>query len=76
MHIHGMTCGQVSALVPTQAAQQTIAAKRAAAETRRKLLSYAALTRVDGYVPGDRSGRRDPPEDQDAFRKILVSMKI
>lgn len=82
MHLHGVSSSQLAALVPTQSVQQAAAARRTAAEVRRKLSSCAtagdpyAVARVDGYTPGDRGGRQYPPQDEDAFRNILVAIKL
>jgi len=77
MHIHGAHSIQSAALVPTQSAQQASAARKAAAETRRKLASFAAtagaVSRVDAYTPGER--RHNPPQDEGTFRDLLVSMR-
>jgi hypothetical protein len=78
MHIHGAHNGPFAALVPTQSAQQASAARKAAAEVRRKLSSCAAtsdpgaISCADAYTPSER--RQDPPQDEDTFRRILVSV--
>lgn len=80
MHIHGAHNIQFAALVPTQATQQATAARKAAAEVRRKLAGAASsagagsVSHIDAYTPGDR-GRQHPPRDEDSFRKILVSIQ-
>jgi hypothetical protein len=82
MHVHGISSSQVAGLIPTQVARQALAARRSAAEVRRKLSNVAvagspyAVARVDGYTPGDRGGRQNPPQDEDTFRNILTSIKI
>ena len=78
MHIHGAHNSQFAALVPTESAQQAGAARKAAAEVRRRLSSFAAasetgaISRVAAYMPGERG--QDPPQGEDAFRKMLVSI--
>jgi hypothetical protein len=80
MHVHGAHNIQSTALVPTQSTQQAIAARKAAAEVRRKLAGAASsvyagsVSPVDAYTPGDRP-RQQPPQDEDSFRKILVSIQ-
>jgi hypothetical protein len=80
MHIHGTHNVQFAALVPTQSAQQAIATRKAAAEVRRKLAGIASsggagsVSSIDAYTPGDRR-RQDPPQDEDNFRKVLVSIQ-
>jgi hypothetical protein len=79
MHIHSAQNIQFAALVPTQSAQQAIAARKAATEIRRKLASFSSsasadsVSQVDAYIPGERR-RQDQPQDEDAFRNIFVSI--
>jgi hypothetical protein len=79
MHIHGAHNVQFAALVPTQSAQQAIAARKAAAEVRRKLASFSfaasadSVSEVDAYTPDERR-RQDQPQDEEAFRNIFVSI--
>jgi hypothetical protein len=81
MHVHGASYSQFAAPIPAQSVQQAMAARRAAAEVRRKLSRVAlaagadGVSRVDSYTPGD-GRRRDPQHDPDAFRKVFVSIKI
>jgi predicted aconitase len=81
MHIHGSHNIQLAALVPTQSAQQASAARKAAAEVRRKLAALAstagagAISHIDAYTPGDRRRRDPPPQEEDSFRKVLVSIQ-
>jgi hypothetical protein len=80
MHIHGTHNVQFAALVPTQSVQQANAARKSAAEVRRKLTGIASsggegsVSSIDAYTPGDRRPQ-DPPQDQDSFRKVLVSIQ-
>lgn len=81
MHIHGISGSQLAALAPAQSAQQAMAARKAAAEARRKLAGFAsaagadAVGYVEAYTPGDR-GRRHNPQEQESFRSVFVSIKI
>jgi hypothetical protein len=82
MHIHGVSSSQIAALIPTQSAQHAMAARRADLEVRRKLSGFAStagtdsVAYVDAYTPGDRGRRKKPPQDDQAFRNVLVSIKI
>jgi hypothetical protein len=82
MHIHGAMSSQLATLIPTQSAQQTTAARRAAAEVRRKLTGSAAACATDAvscvetYTPGSRQRKDGDPADEKAFRKILASISI
>ena len=82
MHVHGATSSQMMALVPTQAAQQARAVRRAAAEVRKKLTGSAntggsdAVWHVDAYAPGNRRRRQDSPQDDEAFRNVFVSIQV
>jgi hypothetical protein len=78
MHIHHATTTP-AALVPTQSAQQATAARKAAAEVRAKLSSFAAgdddaISRIDGYAAGGRNRRQYPQKDDEQFRQVLVSV--
>jgi hypothetical protein len=82
MHIHSAMSNQMLALIPTQGTQQSIAAKKAAVEVRRKLTNYAAagnadaVSHVDAYAPGDHGRRKDPPQEEESFRDVFVSIQV
>jgi hypothetical protein len=69
-------------MAPPQATQQTVAARRAAAEVRRKLTAFAntdgegdAVSRVAAYTQGERGRRQNPEQDEEAFRNVFVSIR-
>ena len=66
-------------LVPAQSVQEAIAARKAAAEVRRRLAGFAAgkdaISGVDAYMPGERRRGDEAPVDEDAFRRLLVSFR-
>jgi len=79
MHIHGAHNIQFAALVPTQFTQQSLAARKVAAEVRRRLTSLApnesdAVAHVDAYTPDDRGRRQNPQPDEESFRSAFVSI--
>jgi hypothetical protein len=82
MHIHAAPMSsQAMSLAPTQATQQTIEARRAAAEVRRKLTNLAANDgeekpyRVEARGESDPNRRQQNPQhDEEAFRSIFVSI--
>jgi hypothetical protein len=79
MHIHGASSLQYAALVPTQGAQQAQAARRASAEVRRKLTSFAAsggedaVARAGAYAQGERGRKQEQPQGEEAFRNVFIS---
>jgi hypothetical protein len=85
MHIHGspltnqMALGSAGA---TQGAQQTMAARRAAAEVRGKLTSFAAsegdevVSRVNPRAEADPNRRPPPQQDDEPFRSVYFSASV
>jgi hypothetical protein len=80
MHIHGNLNTQVMSLGATQASQQAMATRRAAAEVRRQLTSFASdedgdlVTRVDTRQEADPDRKKGPQPDDEEFRSIYVSV--
>jgi hypothetical protein len=79
MHIHGASSLQYAALVSTQGAQQAQAARRAAADVRRKLTSFAAsggedaVAHVGAYAQDGRGRKQKQPQGEEAFRNVFIS---
>ena len=82
MHIHSSPLNNQLALrplSPTQGAQQTMAARKAAAEVRRKATSFAyseegeVVSRVDARAEADPNRRRSPQHDGEPFRSVFFS---
>lgn len=82
MHIHSTANTQISSLAATQASQQASAAKRAAADVRRKLASFAAdqdgdiVSRVDSRQEADPERRKNQQPDQEEFRSVFFSVSV
>jgi hypothetical protein len=80
MHIHSSPINNQLAFSPTQGAQQTMAARKAAAEVRRKLTSFAfseeedVVSRVDARAEADPNRRRSPQHDDEPFRSVFFSV--
>ncbi len=80
MHIHGSLNNQITPLGATQASQQAMATRRAAAEVRRQLTSFASeedgdlVTRVDARQEADPDRKKQPQPDEEEFRSIYVSI--
>ena len=82
MHIHSNPGSQMMVGL-TQSAQQTMAAKRAAAEVRKKLSGHAAMedgetvSRVDARAEGDPDRRRkSSQEEEESFRSVFFSISV
>jgi hypothetical protein len=66
----------------TQASQQAMETRRAAAEVRRKLTSFAAdedgdvVSRVDTQQEADPDRRRNQQPDEEEFRSIFFSVSV
>jgi hypothetical protein len=79
MHIHGNPISQV-APGSTQSTLQAIEARKAAAEVRRKLTSFAAsddgdvVSRVETQAEADPQRKRNPQQDEEAFRSVFISV--
>jgi hypothetical protein len=77
MHIHSYPIASQS--MPTQTAQQATELRKAAAEVRRKLTSFAAngedeaVSRVDPRAEADPDKRKNPQQDDDQFRSVFFS---
>jgi hypothetical protein len=78
MHIHSSPpAGQA---VPTQAAQQAMAARKAASEVRRKLTGFAATTDdeavhgIASHSQADPDRKQKPQHNDEEFRSVFVSV--
>lgn len=83
MHIHANPMSsQLTSLAPTQAAQQAMATKRAAAVVRRKLDSLSDTEDDEGaYLveqreDADPDQRKNPQHDQESFQGIFFSQSV
>jgi hypothetical protein len=82
MHIHSSPNTQLMSLGATQASQQAMATRRAAAEVRRKLTSFAAdedgdiVSRVDSQQEADPERRKNQQPDEEEFRSIFFSVSV
>jgi hypothetical protein len=82
MHIHGSSNSQILSLGATQANQQAMATRRADAEVRRKLATFAAdedgdiVSRVDTRQESDPDRRKKPQSDEEEFRSIYFSVSV
>jgi hypothetical protein len=82
MHIHSTQNSQIMSLGATQASQQAMATRRAAAEVRRKLTSLAAdddgdiVSRVDTRQDADPDRRKNSQPDDEEFRSIYFSASV
>jgi hypothetical protein len=80
MHIHTSLNNQIMSLGATQASQQAAATRRAAAEVRRQLTSFASdedgdlVTRVDTRQEADPDRPKRSQPDEEEFRSIYVSV--
>jgi hypothetical protein len=80
MHIHASAGAQMTAIGQTQHTQQTMAARRAAAEVRKKLSGFAAtedsetVSRVDARAEADPDRRQKPQQDEESFRSVFFSV--
>jgi hypothetical protein len=80
MHIHSTPLNNQMALGSTQAAQQAMETRKAAAEVRRKLTSLGnaaaeeeTVSRVDARAEADPNRRRSPQRDDEPFRSVFFS---
>ncbi len=82
MHIHSSLNSQIMSLGATQASQQALATRRAAAEVRHKLTSFAVdedgdvVSRVDARQESDPDHRKNPQPEEEEFRSIFVSVSV
>jgi hypothetical protein len=82
MHIHSSPNTQIMSIGMTQASQQAMATRRAAAEVRRKLTSFAAdedgdvVSRVDSQQEADPERRKNPQHDEEEFRSVFFSVSV
>ncbi len=82
MHIHSNTNSTQMMVGLTQSAQQTMAAKKAAAEVRRKLTGFAAteddeaISRVNPYTEPNPDRRQNPQQEEESFRSVFFSISI
>lgn len=82
VHIHSTPNSQIAPLGATQVSQQAIETRRAAAEVRRRLTSFAAdedgdlVTRVDSRQEADPDRRKKPQPDDEEFRSIYFSVSV
>jgi hypothetical protein len=80
MHIHTTPGNQIMSLGATQATQQAMATRRAAAEVRRKLTSFSAdedgdlISRVDARPESDPDRPKRQQPDEEEFRSVFVSV--
>jgi hypothetical protein len=81
MHIHSNPVSQL-ALASTQSTLQTQEARKAAATVRRKLSSLAAsedgdlISRIEAQAEPDPQRRRNPQQDEEAFRSVFFSISV
>jgi hypothetical protein len=81
MHIHGSPISQLAS-ASTQSTLQAMEARRAAAEVRRKLTSFAAsddgdvVSRVETQAEADPQRRKNPQHDEEAFRSVFFSVSV
>jgi hypothetical protein len=81
MHIHGNPISQM-APASTQSTLQAMEARKAAAEVRRKLTSFAAsddgdvVSRVETQAEADPQSRKNPRQDEEAFRSVFLSVSV
>ncbi len=81
MHIHGSPVSQL-ALASTQSTLQAIEARKAAADVRRKLTGFAAsddgdvVSRVETQAEADPQRRKNPHQDEEAFRSVFFSVSV
>jgi hypothetical protein len=81
MHIHSNPVSQL-ALGSTQSTLQTQEARKAAATVRRRLSSVAAsedgdlISRVEAHAEPDPQRRKNPQQDEEAFRSVFFSISV
>jgi hypothetical protein len=83
MHIHGNSLNsQLIALGATQGTQQAMAARKAAAEVRRKLTTFAAteedevVSRAEARSGSNPDRRQNPQQDETQFRSVFFSASV
>ena len=82
MHIHSTPNSQFMALTATQASQQAVETRRAAAEVRRKLASFASdedgdvVSRVDARQETDPDRKKNQQPDEEKFRSVFFSVSV
>jgi hypothetical protein len=83
MHIHGNMSSAATAFLPTQGAQQAMAASKASAAVRSKLAGFSAksdaesdgVSQVNPYAQGGQSQRQSQQQQEEApFRSVYVSV--
>ncbi|MBB5315976.1 hypothetical protein [Tunturibacter empetritectus] len=81
MHIHSSPVSQLT-LGSTQSAFQAQEARKAAAAVRRRLSSFAAsdgdevISRVEAQAESNPQRRKNPQQDEEAFRSVFVSVSV
>jgi len=81
MHIHGNPISQIN-LGATQSTLQATEARKAAADVRRKLNSFAInedddlVSRVEAQAEADPQRRKNPQQDEETFRSIFFSVSV
>ena len=79
MHIHGNPISQI-ALGSSQSTLQATEARKTAADVCRRLNNFAIndednlVTRIEAQAEADPERRKDPQQDEEAFRSILLSV--
>jgi hypothetical protein len=83
MHIHSNPLSsQMMALGSTQRSQEAMAVRKAAAEVRRKLTTFAAadddeaVSRVDPRSDADPDRRRNQQQEEASFRSVFFSASV
>ena len=83
MHIHNSPLSsQMMALGSTQRSQEAMAARKAAADVRRKLTSFAAtnddeaVSRVGPRSDTDPDRRRNQQQEEVSFRSVFFSASV
>jgi len=80
MHIHGNSLN--SQLIALGATQQAMAARKAAAEVRRKLTTFAAteedevVSRAEARSGSNPDRRQNPQQDETQFRSVFFSASV
>jgi hypothetical protein len=81
MHIHSNPVSQL-ALGSTQSTLQAQEARKAASIVRRRLSSVAAsedgdlISRVEAHAESDPQRRKNPQQDEEAFRSIFFFISV
>jgi len=81
MHVHGNPISQMAPAF-TQPTLKSMEARKAAVEVRRKLTSFAAsddgdiVSRVETQAEADPQSRKNPQQDEEAFRSVFLSVSV